>query len=370
MPSESSSTLQLPSLLAQLRSPSTATASLISSSAADSTSIHSHHSDDDDETSSLEGLARRLNTARNAKRSVHRNRISSSIAAEPVLSSSPPPTTATGPASLRRSDSASSSSAAAAASASASSSSSGTLNRQRHARDDDHRDDGDDDQDGAGKGAVKDEEEEADTEDDDDEGEDDRVQFISRSEGHPDPRDLLRAQLSAANTATTATSSPPSSRTRRQGDEILQSNKKAQGQENPNPTRWVSSSSRRVVRDQQRQTRAASPPSSALYEESGRSVSLQPAGSSAASSAMSVTVGGCNSTATAPTDADAVTDSEANLIKMMYLPRRYFILSTAGKLVYTSCVSLFPFFPFPVIALSGVRSKRGRGLASSTTADN
>jgi hypothetical protein len=37
---------------------------------------------------------------------------------------------------------------------------------------------------------------------------------------------------------------------------------------------------------------------------------------------------GCNSTATAPTDADAVTDSEANLIKMMYLPRRYFIHPT------------------------------------------
>lgn len=341
MPSESS--LLLPSLLAQLRSPSTATASLTSSSAADSTSIHSHHSDDDDETSSLEGLARRLNTARNAKRSVHRNKISSSTAAEPVLSSSPPPTTATGPASLRRSDSASSSSAAAAASASASSSSSGTLNRRRHAQDDDHRDDDDDDQDGAGKGAVKDEEEEADTEDDDDEGEDDRVQFISRSEGHPDPRDLLRAQLSAANTATTATSSPPS-RTRRQGDEILQSNKKAQGQENPNPTRWVSSSSRRVVRDQQRQTRAASPPSSALYEESGRSVSLQPAGSSAASSAaVSVRVGeGDNST-----DFDAATASANKLIEMMYLPRRYFILSTAGKLVYTSCV--IPLFPLPLL---------------------
>lgn len=316
MPSEST---LLPSLLAQLRSPSsrstTATASLTSSSAdPDKDDDNDNDDDDDDETSSLEGLARRLNTARQANRR------------------------------LDRSDS--TSAAAAAAASSSSSSSLSTLHRLRQRR---HAQDDNDD---ADMGAVKDDEEQADTDEDDDDDDDgqDRVQFVSRSEGHPDPRDLLRAQLSAANTAATSPS-----RIRR-GDEVLLQSKQATEQDNSNRTRGVATS-RRIVHDQQ--TSTASPTSSASKEaenDPSHSVSRQPGGSHASSVKVRVGAEG-NSTSS---DADAVTAPEATSM-MMYLPRRYFILSTAGKLVYTSCVLFSPLSPSPS-SLCRVRNlKQGHG---------
>lgn len=113
---------------------------------------------------------------------------------------------------------------------------------------------------------------EDDEDDDDREGEADTsaAYVVSHAEGHPDPRDLLRAQLAR-----------------------------------PAPSRSTSRPSLRTARTD--------------------SLSLGQAASSRPTRRVE--------------EADATLVANDSEEALLYLPRRYFILSTAGKLVYTSCVS-------------------------------
>ncbi|GAA5877863.1 hypothetical protein JCM3774_000198 [Rhodotorula dairenensis] len=299
MPAEGSPPASLPALLAQLRAPSSRSTASVSESAtvahhspstrslastsrtrqsgalaaADSTETSNagSSSSDDDDASSLEGLAQRLSSARRARHRTRAQPPSPRTTTADHLAPPPESPSNSQPVIHDNSDD----------------------DRQPEHNDDDNNDDDCD----------KDEEDNSDEEDDQD-----RVHFVARAEGHPDPRDLLRAQL--------AKSSPLPTRTR-----TADPGGGGRGRGRAEEVAFRKQHDAEEVEDEDAQD---------------ASTRLPPPGGAAAVRTQPPPSGPDK---TSPRTATEPADEAASSSAVMYMPRRYFILSTAGKLVYTSDAS-------------------------------